>query len=160
MTLFRVEIIQTAKERVGPSAFKLNLNRVYDDILIGITEKYPLLKNQVLTGTTVSAQTYQNETFPPNYRMDDSNELMICNENRLTYMEPEEYFYKVGTEISQSDSEPSNYTIDIGNSKIYFWPTPDSTYAYNFYHTIIHPRAGRFVSFTSEGLTLPGRALQ
>lgn len=39
MTLKRVELVATAKERVGKQAFALNLNRVYDDVLLWIKDE-------------------------------------------------------------------------------------------------------------------------
>ena len=151
MTLSRIEIVVRAKQRAGLLSTPLNLNQEFDELLVDISGRYYVLRNQLLSGTTVDEQAYQSEAFPPNYMLDHGNERMYCDGNLLTRLELEEYFYNLNTSDEVVPGSPSKYAIDIDNSKVYFWTTPDDTYAYQFYHTISHPKSGRTIAFTSGG---------
>ena len=138
MTLTRIEIVNRAKYRAGVEAGPIHLTNSFDELLLDITTRYPVMKDQLSSGNTVASQAYVGSGLPTDYRQDSANELMICNNTQLSYMEPEEYFYSVNSVVTVTPGAPADYTVDLPGSKVYLYPTPDAVYAYKFYYTRYH----------------------
>lgn len=139
--LQRLESITEAKARIGRKAQNLSLVYAYDAITQLMTTRYPLIPHQRATGSCTSSQAY---VTPPSVNIKRPEKMMIGTTlSEIEWLEPELFInFKGATNASPTKwTYMRDQTTPYSAKLIYLYPTPDSTYGYAFYYSVIQAKS-------------------